>query len=48
MEIIFNCPNCDQELAVDSQGAGSQIPCPTCGETITIPDKSARAIPLSS
>lgn len=37
MEIIFNCPHCDQELSVDSEGAGSQIPCPTCGETITIP-----------
>ena len=37
MEIIFNCPNCGQELAVDSEGAGSQIPCPTCSETITIP-----------
>jgi len=32
MEIIFNCPHCDQELAVDSEGAGSEIKCPTCGE----------------
>jgi DNA-directed RNA polymerase subunit RPC12/RpoP len=39
MEIIFNCPHCDQELSVDSDGAGSQIPCPTCGETITIPSQ---------
>jgi len=37
MEIIFNCPNCEQELSVDSDGAGSEIPCPTCGEAITIP-----------
>lgn len=37
MDIIFNCPNCDQELAVDQSGAGSQIECPSCGETITIP-----------
>lgn len=37
MDIIFNCPNCDQELAVDQSGAGSEIECPSCGETITIP-----------
>jgi DNA-directed RNA polymerase subunit RPC12/RpoP len=37
MDIVFNCPNCTQELAVDQSGAGSQIECPACGETITIP-----------
>jgi len=37
MDIVFNCPNCEQELAVDQSGAGSQIECPSCGEHITIP-----------
>ena len=37
MDIIFNCPNCDQELAVDQSGAGTQIDCPSCGQDITIP-----------
>jgi DNA-directed RNA polymerase subunit RPC12/RpoP len=37
MDIVFNCPNCEQELAVDQTGAGSQIDCPSCGEKITIP-----------
>lgn len=37
MDIIFNCPNCDQELAVDQSGAGTEIECPSCGENITIP-----------
>jgi DNA-directed RNA polymerase subunit RPC12/RpoP len=37
MDIIFNCPNCDQELAVDQSGAGSQIDCPACGDRLTIP-----------
>jgi ribosomal protein S27E len=37
MDVIFNCPKCEQELAVDSTGAGSEIPCPSCGETIMIP-----------
>src|SRR6266853_4078640 len=37
MDVIFNCPKCDQELAVDSSGAGSEINCPSCGEAIVIP-----------
>jgi DNA-directed RNA polymerase subunit RPC12/RpoP len=37
MDIIFNCPECEQELEVDSSGAGSEIDCPSCGETILIP-----------
>src|SRR5437016_1639409 len=42
MEIIFNCPHCEQELSVDSDGAGSEIPCPTCGIAITIPEKPTK------
>ncbi|HEY5913733.1 MAG TPA: hypothetical protein VJA21_24355 [Verrucomicrobiae bacterium] len=38
MDVIFNCPKCEQELAVDSSGAGSEIECPACGETIVIPE----------
>src|SRR5271157_5786092 len=38
MDVIFNCPKCEQELAVDSSGAGSEIACPSCGESITIPE----------
>ena len=38
MDVIFNCPHCEQELAVDSSGAGSQIDCPACGEPIVIPE----------
>ena len=37
MDIIFNCPHCEQEMAIDSSGAGSEIQCPSCGEKITIP-----------
>jgi hypothetical protein len=37
MDIIFNCPNCEQELEVDSSGVGSEIDCPSCSETIVIP-----------
>ncbi len=37
MDVIFNCPKCEQELAVDSTGAGTEINCPSCGEPIVIP-----------
>ncbi|MDE3067888.1 MAG: hypothetical protein KGJ60_10110 [Verrucomicrobiota bacterium] len=45
MEIIFNCPHCEQELSVDSAGAGAEIKCPTCGELITIPGPPGTATP---
>jgi hypothetical protein len=38
MDVIFNCPKCEQELAVDSSGAGTEINCPSCGESIVIPE----------
>jgi hypothetical protein len=41
MDVIFNCPKCDQELAVDSSGSGSEIECPSCGESIVIPEPEA-------
>lgn len=37
-DVIFNCPNCEQELAVDASGVGSEIQCPACNETIIIPE----------
>jgi DNA-directed RNA polymerase subunit RPC12/RpoP len=37
MDIIFNCPKCEQELAVDAAAAGSEIACPSCNESIVIP-----------
>ncbi|MEI9866147.1 MAG: hypothetical protein WDN00_16655 [Limisphaerales bacterium] len=40
MDIVFNCPNCEQELEVDSSGAGTEIECPSCHENITIPGEA--------
>ena len=37
MDVIFNCPNCQQELSVDGAGSGTQIECPTCKTPIVVP-----------
>lgn len=42
-DLIFNCPHCQQELAVEATGAGSDIECPSCGQTITIPQPKPAA-----
>jgi DNA-directed RNA polymerase subunit RPC12/RpoP len=38
MDVVFQCPNCEQELEVDSSGAGSEIECPACGQKIVVPE----------
>ncbi len=45
MDVIFNCPKCEQELAVDSSGAGSEINCPSCGNPIVIPGPERSVVP---
>jgi DNA-directed RNA polymerase subunit RPC12/RpoP len=47
MDIIFDCPKCEQELAVDSSGAGTEISCPSCGEKLIIPANAPAAPPPS-
>jgi DNA-directed RNA polymerase subunit RPC12/RpoP len=47
MDIIFNCPKCEQELAVDSAGVGSEIECPSCGESIVIPTPATPGVRMS-
>jgi hypothetical protein len=41
MDISFNCPHCDQHLAVDESGAGMAVNCPSCNERINIPRGTA-------
>lgn len=47
MDIIFNCPKCEQELAVDSAGVGSEIECPSCSESIVIPTAGTPGVRMS-
>src|ERR1043166_8817985 len=37
MDLVFRCPNCEQELAVEPSGAGTEITCPSCHNPITVP-----------
>lgn len=37
MDINFKCPQCSQDLTVDSSGAGMQIECPACNKSIVVP-----------
>lgn len=48
MDIIFNCPHCEQEMAIDSSGAGSEIQCPSCGQKITIPSAPTPPAPVAA
>jgi len=41
MDIVFECPNCGQELEVDSEAAGTEINCPSCNKKIVIPQPEA-------
>jgi DNA-directed RNA polymerase subunit RPC12/RpoP len=43
MDIIFKCPTCEQELAVDAAGAGTTIECPSCSSLVTVPALEATA-----
>lgn len=45
MEIIFNCKECDQELSVDAEAAGSEFNCPTCGAQLVVPQADATEVP---
>ncbi len=36
-DIFFKCPKCDGQLVVDDRGAGLQLPCPYCEDSVSIP-----------
>jgi DNA-directed RNA polymerase subunit RPC12/RpoP len=46
MDILFKCPNCNQELEVDSSASGSTIECPACSNSITIPPNESAPAPV--
>ncbi|MGN0852101.1 MAG: hypothetical protein ACI4Q3_01845 [Kiritimatiellia bacterium] len=36
-DIVFDCPHCGHNLAIDYRGAGLQIDCVNCGESVLVP-----------
>lgn len=36
-DIVFDCPNCGHNLAIDYRGAGLQITCVECGNPALVP-----------
>ncbi len=36
-DIVFDCPHCGKNLVIDYRGAGLQIKCCGCGETVLVP-----------
>lgn len=36
-DIVFDCPRCGHNLAIDYRGAGLQINCVACGEPVLVP-----------
>lgn len=39
--IKFRCQSCAQKIAVNDEGAGAQIHCPTCGRGVTVTGETA-------
>jgi membrane protein YdbS with pleckstrin-like domain/DNA-directed RNA polymerase subunit RPC12/RpoP len=46
MDISFNCPHCNQHLAVDEAGAGMTVSCPKCNKHIVIPRRATSPPPV--
>ncbi len=42
-DIVFNCPFCQGELVVDRDGAGLEVSCSHCSQTLTVPPFQPRA-----
>lgn len=36
-DIVFDCPHCGHNLAIDYRGAGLQIDCVNCGQSVLVP-----------
>lgn len=36
-DIVFDCPHCGHNLAIDYRGAGLQINCVRCGQSVLVP-----------
>lgn len=49
-DILFDCPHCGKNLAIDAAGAGLMVPCAQCGKPVQvpIPDNQTPEIPVGA
>lgn len=40
-DIAFDCPFCQNQLVVQKEGVGMELPCPKCGGRVTVPEGKA-------
>jgi len=47
-DILFDCPHCGKNMAIEAAGAGLMVPCAACGKEVQvpIPDASTPEEPL--
>ena len=47
-DILFDCPFCGHNMAIESAGAGLMVPCASCGKPVQvpIPDSSTPEAPV--
>lgn len=36
-DILFDCPYCGKNMAIESAGAGLMVPCASCGRAVQVP-----------
>ena len=47
MDVEFNCPNCQQQLALDEKARGTFIKCPSCDVAVKVPENAKEADPAT-
>lgn len=52
MDITFNCDKCGQSIVIDEAGAGLQVQCPKCSESLTVlhakpPQDKIQPVPIA-
>ena len=41
-DILFDCPYCGKNMAIEAAGAGLMVPCANCGKPVQVPIPDAR------
>ncbi len=49
-DILFDCPYCGKNMAIESAGAGLMVPCANCGKPVQvpIPDSATPEAPVAA